>query len=59
MQMTVDIDTAARTTMISLSIACVALGLVALLVSKGNHVSWVFFLPLAAILAWKVSTLTT
>lgn len=57
MQMAVDIETAARTTMISLSLACGSIGLVALLVSRGKHLSWVFFLPLAAILAWKVSTL--
>lgn len=57
MQMAVDIETAARTTLIALCVACGTLGLVALLVSKGKHLSWVFFLPLAAILAWKVSTL--
>lgn len=57
-QMAVDIETAARTTLIALSVACGTLGLVALLVSRGKHLSWAFFLPLAAILAWKISTLT-
>lgn len=59
MKMAVDVETAARTTLISLSLACATLGLVALLVSRGKHVSWVFLLPLAAILAWQVSTLAT
>lgn len=58
MQMAFDIETAGRTTLITLSFACGTLGLVALLVSRGKHLSWVLFLPLAAILAWEISTLT-
>jgi hypothetical protein len=55
--MAVDMETAARTTLISLSVMCGMLGLVALLVFRGKHLSWVF-LPLAVILAWKTPTLT-
>jgi hypothetical protein len=51
--MALDIENAAQTTLIALAIACGLLGLVALIGSKGKHLSCVFFLPLAGILGWE------
>lgn len=45
-----DTGLAGQTTLFAWSFACVAIGLTALIVSKGKHLSWVFFLPIAALL---------
>ena len=42
---------AAQMTLLSLAAACGIMGLVALIASRGRHLSWVFFLPVAALLA--------
>lgn len=52
-QMGFDPSRAGQSTLISLAYASGALGLVALFVSKGKHLSWVFFLPMAVILVWQ------
>lgn len=57
-RMAVDVETAAETVLITLAGACGLLGLTALLVSKGKHLSWVFFLPLAGILTWEIWAFT-
>jgi len=49
-RMAVDITEVGQTTLIAWSASCAAIGLTALVMSKGKHLSWVFFLPIAALL---------
>jgi hypothetical protein len=45
-----DMTHAGQATLISWATACALIGLIALIVSKGKHLSWVFFLPVATLL---------
>lgn len=47
-----DTGLAGQTTLFAWSFACAAIGLTALIVSKGKHLSWVFFLPIAGLLGF-------
>lgn len=51
-----DTALAGPVTLAAWAVACGLIGLAALIVSKGKHLSWVFFLPLAALLGWLAVT---
>lgn len=41
---------AVETTLLTWALACGIMGMLALVVSKGRHLSWIFFLPLAGLM---------
>lgn len=41
---------AVPSTLLAWALACMLIGLTALIISKGRHLSWVFFLPIATLL---------
>ncbi len=45
----------AQATLLAWAFSCAAIGGVALIVSRGKHLSWVFFLPVAVLLALSAS----
>lgn len=47
-----DASQAGPATLIAWAVACGLIGIAALVVSKGKHLSWVFFLPTAGMLGW-------
>lgn len=43
------------TTLLSLAVACAIMGGLALIVSRGRHLSWMFFLPISVLLLIAVA----
>lgn len=43
-------------TLLSLAVACAIMGALALIASRGRHLSWIFFLPISVLLLTAVTT---
>lgn len=52
--MSMDERLTATAVLASIAVACAIVGLAAVFATRGRHLSWVFFFPIAAILAFKL-----